>query len=213
MASFRATGAGRLEYRVVAVARDGKRAEAPPVAITVSAPPTTATKTSPTTKPTNNPPPAPNSANLHIEAATNEGDAETETVTFKTDNLGLANVTGEQVLVKALGGGEIQAASYRFGESGPARACTLHDAGATCEIGEHVSKHGGFVVVQVTVKWAPESTGLRATVKDTGGTKDLDLSNNKATWSRLPIATDTVTQTPTDPGITDTTTSTSPPTG
>ena len=38
-ASFAATDVGRFEYRVVAVATDGKRAEAPPVAITVTAPP------------------------------------------------------------------------------------------------------------------------------------------------------------------------------
>ena len=199
-ASFAATDVGRFEYRVVAVATDGKRAEAPPVAITVTAPP----KPKPPT-----PKPAP-SADLEVlvsDPRPPRGSA--TTITFVTRNFGPAKITRERVLIEMLGGeGRIIEASYWRQGTHERNSCTAESAEASCDIGVHGDSRS---LIEVKVEWASGSTGLAATGKDNGGTKDPEPTDNKATYTYSPPppegGSSTTTESP------DTTTTTPPPTG
>jgi len=174
---------GQFDYRVVAVASDGSKSAGAPAPVLV--PSTTPPTTPPTTVP---PQPKPTTAELKIRrigVTAAEGDA--ETVTFETDNYGKAEVINEQVFVEALGGGQIHAASFRFAPNGAPQPCTIEGSQASCDIGRHRTK--GTFHIEVTVGWVSSSTGLRATVKDTGGTRDPDQSNNVATYDRVPPST------------------------
>jgi hypothetical protein len=163
----------------------------------VSAPPITtpSESSSPTPSPptTSKPPapaPAPTTADIEItvlRAQAAEGNA--ETVTFETDNLGKAKVIHEEVFVEALGGGQIYGAEFRF-EGGDTTSCAVDGATASCDLGGQALK--GVFHIEVTVGWEPTSTGLKATVKDIGGTKDQDKSNNSVTYEHI-VPTDSHT--------------------
>ena len=203
--SFPPSGPGR-DYRVVAIAADGQRSDA--AGATVTVPPTTTTTTSPTTTSatsttskatattrttSHGPQPAPTTADLEIlwlRSTPVEGDA--EMLTFQTDNYGRAEVDGERVHLEVLGGGQVHDAFFRRGSAGDRQWCEVRTTEATCEIGSHGIK--GAVFVEVTVRWDGTSTGLKATVQDVGGTKDVGKMPNTAIYEHVPTPTITLTQ-------------------